>query len=98
MTLDAVWLEAEAKPTPRALQERAVWDGSQPPLPKHTALEQERSPFALTAAMPDVMLMARDPLGACPLYYGRTVEATCALHQRSKPSFVPFRTENANST
>ena len=73
-TLGAVWLEAEAEPTPRVLQEQAVWDGSRPPLPEYTALEEERSPFALTAATSDGMLLARDGLGACPLYYGRTVE------------------------
>lgn len=83
-TLGAVWLEAEAEPTPRVLQERAVWDGGRPPLPKHTALKQERSPFALTAATSDGMLLARDALGACPLYYGRTVEGNMCFASEVK--------------
>jgi asparagine synthase (glutamine-hydrolysing) len=73
-TLGAVWLEAEAEPAPSMLRQQAVWDGIRPPLPKQAALEQERDPFALTAATSEGMLLARDPLGICPLYYGRTYE------------------------
>jgi asparagine synthase (glutamine-hydrolysing) len=71
-TLGAVWSEVEIEPTPPMLQQQAAWDGSRPPLPNPSALEQEREPFALTAAMPDGLFLARDPLGVCPLYYGRT--------------------------
>lgn len=73
-TLGAVWLEAEAEPAPSMLRQQAVWDGSRPPLPEQAALERERDPFALTAATSEGMLLARDPLGVCPLYYGRTHE------------------------
>jgi asparagine synthase (glutamine-hydrolysing) len=73
-TLGAVWLEAEAEPAPSLLREQAVWDGSHPPLPEQAALEVQRDPFTLTAATSEGMLLARDPLGVCPLYYGRTEE------------------------
>jgi asparagine synthase (glutamine-hydrolysing) len=71
-TLGAVWPEAEVEPTPRALQQQAAWDGSRPSSLDPFALQQERRPFALTAAMPDGICAARDPLGVCPLYYGKT--------------------------
>lgn len=70
-TLGAVWSEVEVGPTPPTLQQQAAWDGGRPPLPDPVALEQERGSFALTAAMPDGVFLARDPLGVCPLYYGR---------------------------
>jgi asparagine synthase (glutamine-hydrolysing) len=73
-TLGAVWLGAEAEPAPSLLREQAVWDGTHPPLPEQAALETQRDPFALTAATSEGMLLARDPLGVCPLYYGRTEE------------------------
>jgi asparagine synthase (glutamine-hydrolysing) len=73
-TLGAVWLDAEAEPAPSMLRHQAVWDGSRPPLPDQAALEEERDPFALTAATSEGMLLARDPLGVCPLYYGWTPE------------------------
>ena len=75
-TLGAVWSEVEIGPTPPTLQQQAVWDGCRPPLPNPSALEQERGPFALTAAMPDGIFLARDPLGVCPLYYGRADDGT----------------------
>jgi asparagine synthase (glutamine-hydrolysing) len=71
-TLGAVWPEAQAVPTPPTLRQQAVWDGGRPPLPDPAALEQEREPFALAAARPDGLFLARDPLGVGPLYYGRT--------------------------
>jgi asparagine synthase (glutamine-hydrolysing) len=73
-TLGAIWPQAEVEPAPYVLRKQAVWDGSRPPLPDRAALEQERDPFALTAATSEGMLLARDPLGVCPLYYGRTGE------------------------
>ena len=83
-TLGAVWLEAEASPAPSMLQKQAVWDGSQPPLPDQSALEQERDPFALTASTPEGMLLARDALGVCPLYYGRTAEGSMCFASEVK--------------
>jgi asparagine synthase (glutamine-hydrolysing) len=73
-TLGAVWSETEAEPAPSVLRKQAVWDGGRPPLPRPAALEQERGPFALTAATSEGIFLARDPLGVCPLYYGRTDE------------------------
>lgn len=73
-TLGSVWPGAEAEPAPSLLREQAVWDGSSPPLPEQAALETQRDPFALTAATSEGLLLARDPLGICPLYYGRTEE------------------------
>jgi asparagine synthase (glutamine-hydrolysing) len=83
-TLGAVWPEAEVEPAPRALQQQAAWDGSRPPSPDPLALEQERKPFALTAAMPDGIFLARDPLGVCPLYYGRTDEGALCFASEVK--------------
>ena len=83
-TLGAVWSEVEVGPTPPGLQERAAWDGSRPPLPHPLALEQEPRPFALTAATPDGVFMARDPLGVCPLYYGRADDGALCLASEVK--------------
>ncbi len=72
-TLGAVWPEAQAAPVPPVLRQQAAWDGAHPPLPDAAALRREQQPFALTAALPGGGLFAaRDPLGVCPLYYGRT--------------------------
>lgn len=74
ITLGAVWPEAHVAPTPYTLRRRAAWDGESPPLPDPANLEQEAAPFALAMAMaqrPQTLLLARDPLGICPLYYGR---------------------------
>jgi asparagine synthase (glutamine-hydrolysing) len=84
VTLGAVWPEAHAAPTPPTLQQQAAWDGSRPPLPDPATLEQEQEPFALTAALPDGLFMARDPLGICPLYYGRTDEGVLCFASEVK--------------
>jgi asparagine synthetase B (glutamine-hydrolysing) len=72
ITLGAVWSDVEPESTPSMLREQAVWDGNKPPLPEPSGLEDEREPFALAAATPEGVFLARDPLGVCPLYYGRT--------------------------
>lgn len=72
LTLGALWPRAQLAPTPVALRRRAVWDGNEPPLPDPDELAQGWKPFALAAATPDGPLLARDRLGVCPLYYGRT--------------------------
>ena len=71
-TLGAVWSETEAEPVPQGLQRRAAWDGSCPTLPEPSALVRAREPFVLSAANCGGVFLARDPLGVCPLYYGRT--------------------------
>jgi asparagine synthase (glutamine-hydrolysing) len=83
-TLGAVWSETEVRPAPRALQRRAAWDGHRPPLPTPSALEQQRGSFALTATMPDGVFVARDPLGICPLYYGRMEDGTLCFASEAK--------------
>ena len=71
-TLGAIWPEAQVVPTSPTLQQQAAWDGGRPPLPNPAALDQTWEPFALAAATPDGLFLARDPLGIRPLYYGRT--------------------------
>ncbi len=72
MTLGALWPRAQRVSTPPTLRSRAVWDGAQPPLPDPAALVQGRRPFALAATTAAGLFLARDRLGVCPLYYGRT--------------------------
>jgi len=83
-TLGAVWPEAEAEPTPAMLRKQAAWDAEQPPLPDPAALRQKRGPFALTAATPHGVFLARDPLGIRPLYYGRTDEGDLCFGSEAK--------------
>lgn len=83
-TLGAVWSELEAEPAPPTLQRQAAWDGSRPPLPDPSTLDQERQPFALTASTPNGVFLARDPLGVCPLYYGRTKGGTMCFASEVK--------------
>ena len=72
VTLGAVWPEAQTAPVSPMLAGMAVWDGDQPPLPDPATLGTERKPFALAAALPGGLFLARDLLGVSPLYYGRT--------------------------
>jgi asparagine synthase (glutamine-hydrolysing) len=72
VTLGAVWPEEQVAPVPPTLTQLAAWDGYRPPLPDPDVLDQEREPFALAAALPGGVFLARDPLGICPLYYGWT--------------------------
>jgi asparagine synthase (glutamine-hydrolysing) len=83
-TLGAVWPEPQVVPTSPTLRRLAVWDGDRPPLPEPAALVQEREPFALAAAMPDGVFLARDPLGVRPLYYGRTDDGTLCFASEVK--------------
>jgi asparagine synthase (glutamine-hydrolysing) len=68
-TLGAVWPGVQAQSTSSVLRERAVWDARHPPMPG--PLAREREPFALAAAMPYGLFLARSPLGVRPLYYGQ---------------------------
>ena len=71
VTLGAVWSEAQTVPTSLTLRKQAAWDGNRPPLPELSALAQKRVPFALAAATPIGVFLARDSLGVSPLYYGQ---------------------------
>ncbi len=84
VTLGAVWPAAQTAPTPPALRRRAVWDGCEPPLPDATALARGWRPFALAAATPDGPFLARDALGVCPLYYGRTAQGALCFASEVK--------------
>jgi asparagine synthase (glutamine-hydrolysing) len=84
ITLGAVWSDVEPESTPSMLREQAVWDGNRPPLPEPSVLEGEREPFALAAATPEGVFLARDPLGICPLYYGRTDEGDFCFGSEAK--------------
>lgn len=75
-TLGAVWSEVKTTPVNPALHKQVVWDGSLPPVLKPDALRRKRRPFAVAAATPDGVFLARDPLGVCPLYYGQTDDGT----------------------
>jgi asparagine synthase (glutamine-hydrolysing) len=70
-TAGAVWPEAQVRPTPPTLRQQAAWDGNRPPLPEPATLSREREPFALATVTSDGLFLARDPIGVCPLYYGR---------------------------
>jgi asparagine synthase (glutamine-hydrolysing) len=73
VTLGAVWPKTQAAPTSlETLPQQVVWDASRLPSLSPKALEQAREPFALAAAVPHGLFLARGPLGVRPLYYGRT--------------------------
>mgnify|MGYP001827475719 CR=1 FL=1 len=84
ITLGAVWSENEAEPAPQGLEQRAAWDGICPTLPEPSALVQAREPFVLSAAKRGGVFLARDPLGVCPLYYGRTEDSTLCFASEVK--------------
>lgn len=74
-TLYACWHPVEKQPVPLALEKQAVWDGVSVPLPDEDFLISTKKPFALAAIIGDELLLARDPLGVKPLYYGKTGDA-----------------------
>ncbi|GIV62793.1 MAG: asparagine synthase B [Bellilinea sp.] len=71
-TLLACWQPVEKQPVPLTLEKQAVWDGVSAPLPDEDFLVSTKKPFALAAIQGDELLLARDPLGVKPLYYGKT--------------------------
>ena len=88
VTLGAVWSEAQAVPTSLTLRKQAAWDGNHPPLPEPSALAQKREPFALAAATPDGVFLARDRLGVSPLYYGRADDGVLCFASEVKALLV----------
>jgi asparagine synthase (glutamine-hydrolysing) len=84
VTLGAVWSAAQAVPTSPTLRKQAAWDGNRPPLPEPSALAQKHEPFALAAATPDGVFLARDRLGVSPLYYGRIDDGTLCFASEVK--------------
>ena len=83
-TLGVVWPEAQASLASLVLQWQAVWDGSHPPPPDPAVLRRAQGPFALAAATPKGLFLARDPLGIRPLYYGRTENGTLCFASEVK--------------
>jgi asparagine synthase (glutamine-hydrolysing) len=83
-TLGVVWPEAQASLASSILRWQAVWDGSHPPSPDPAVLRRARGPFALAAATPKGLFLARDPLGIRPLYYGRTENGTLCFASEVK--------------
>ncbi|MBN1451064.1 MAG: hypothetical protein JW963_08630 [Anaerolineales bacterium] len=70
VTMQAIWPEVQARPTPLSLQMNAVWDGVSAPAPEPGSLSKRTEPFALAAVSANGLFLARDMLGVKPLYYG----------------------------
>ncbi len=70
-TLYARWQPIEKRPVPPTLEKKAVWDGISAPLPEENFFATSKHPFALAALVGDELILARDPLGVKPLYYGK---------------------------
>lgn len=73
-TLGAVWPEAEIAPSSPTMVKQSAWDAAHPLYPDPGDLQKEWEPFALAAATPQGLFLARDTLGVRPLYYGYTRE------------------------
>lgn len=69
-TIQASWSEFQSNPIPLSLQMNAVWDGSSVPAANPDSLANHKEPFAMAMISPDGLMLARDPLGVKPLYYG----------------------------
>ncbi|MEW6181217.1 MAG: asparagine synthase-related protein [Chloroflexota bacterium] len=70
-TLYACWHAIENQPVPPTLEKQSVWDGVFVPLPEEELLTSAKKPFAMATIIGEELLLARDPLGVKPLYYGR---------------------------
>ncbi len=62
------WSNAEALAVPSAPD--AVWDGVRVDPSDGAGLEHETGPFAIAAVIDGELVLARDPIGLKPLYYG----------------------------
>ncbi len=91
MTLGALWPRAQRMPTSATYRSRAVWDGARPPLPDPDALAQTRRPFALAVTTTAGPFLARDWLGVCPLYYGRTSQGALCFASEVKALLAATR-------
>lgn len=74
-TLYACWHPVEKRLVPPSLEKQAVWDGISAPLPGENFFAASKHPFALAALIGDELILARDPLGVKPLYYGKDGES-----------------------
>ena len=73
MTIGAVWPDAQLSPVPGILNNKAVWDANQPPIPDQSNLQQAHEPFTLASlAKTGELFVARDALGVNPLYFSYT--------------------------
>ncbi|WP_448336242.1 asparagine synthase-related protein [Bellilinea sp.] len=70
-TLYACWQPVERRLVPPSLEKQAVWDGFSAPLPEMKFIAASKYPFALAALAGDELIIARDPLGVKPLYFGK---------------------------
>jgi asparagine synthase (glutamine-hydrolysing) len=76
---------------PPSFHGQVVWDGPQPPLPQETSLSSARGPFAIAAASSHGLFLARDLLGTCRLYFGRTSSGALCFSSEVKALLLAAR-------